>query len=125
MLPDHEHCRIVTVKQPQNSGVNTSFLSVLLLLFFFHILTLNAQTNLETFSWFNELGASLPSGLLLSVTDLGDGITAGALILICLTYKSQWLYRVLVTTLLCALCVHFFKQYFDAPGLPPYSKSSI
>ncbi|MPY25093.1 phosphatase PAP2 family protein [Shewanella sp. YLB-07] len=115
MLPTLELSRIVAVKQPLDSGINSSFLSVLLLLFVFHILTLNTQTNLETFNWFNELGASLPSWLLLSVTDLGDGITAGALILICLTYKPQWLYRVLVTTLLCALCVHFFKQYFDAP----------
>ncbi|BAJ00367.1 phosphatase PAP2 family protein [Shewanella violacea] len=115
MLPTHELNRVEASKQPHGSVINTSFLSVLLLLFIFHILTLNAQTNLDTFNWFNELGASLPSWLLLSVTDLGDGITAGALILICLTYKPQWLYRVIVTTLLCAICVHIFKQYFDAP----------
>ncbi|NRB25058.1 phosphatase PAP2 family protein [Shewanella sp.] len=115
MLPTHELSRAEAVKQPLDSRINSSFLAVLLLLFVAHILTLNAQTNLEAFSWFNELGASLPNWLLLCVTDFGDGITAGALILICLTYKPQWLYRVIVTTLLCALCVHFFKQYFDAP----------
>ncbi|WP_394204463.1 phosphatase PAP2 family protein [Shewanella waksmanii] len=118
MLPTVKMVNTPPQQQLVSVSTNHHALAMLLVLFVLHILTLRNATNVESFHALNQLGSYIPDWLLLSITDIGEGLTAGALMLICLIYRPHWLFKVLAASALCMISVYCFKTYFDAPRPP-------
>lgn len=118
MLPSVKSVNVPPKQLLISTNTSHHALAMLLVLFVIHILTLRSATNVETFHTLNQLGSHVPDWLLLGMTDIGEGLTAGALMLICLIYRPHWLFKVLAASALCMISVYCFKTYFDAPRPP-------
>ncbi|WP_149027370.1 phosphatase PAP2 family protein [Shewanella psychrophila] len=61
------------------------------------------------------MSAYMPDWILALVSDFGNGITLGAVILCYLVKRPELICRVLLAALLSLIVVPLLKQYFDAP----------
>lgn len=99
----------------QDKYQGREYIGLLLVMLSFHLLTLNNATNLSVFQLFNQLPVYLPDWLLLTITDLGNGVTLGVITLCCIVKRPELLLRVVVASALSLILVPMLKQYFDAP----------
>lgn len=93
----------------------SGFQLLLLGVFILHILTMNEAANLSAFNVINGLSTSVPAWLQATVTEMGNGVTLGAVILCYLVYRPELAGRVIAATILSLIAVPLLKQYFDAP----------
>ena len=88
------------------------------LLFFFtslYLLISNPETNLAIFQSINGLSPQIADWLQLLLTDLGNGLTLGVLMLCCLIKRPELIIRVFIASILSLILVPLLKQFFDAP----------
>ncbi len=71
--------------------------------------------NQTLFFGINELSLHLPQTSLALITDFGNGITLGAVILCYLAKRPELSCRVLLAVLFSLIMVPLLKQHFDAP----------
>ncbi len=113
----------------------SDFLSVLFVLFLFHLFCLNETTNLEAFRFINHYGQVFPAGVQAFISELGNGLFLGTLALGIMVKQPKWSVRILLAVVICTISVHLAKNYFDTPrpaavlkmlniiGDPRYSES--
>lgn len=99
----------------QDNFEGSGFHLLLFAVFVLHILTINEASNLSVFNFINGLSPSIPAWLQASVTDMGNGVTLGAVILCYLVSRPELCCRVVVAAVLSLVMVPLLKQYFDAP----------
>ncbi|NRD71981.1 phosphatase PAP2 family protein [Shewanella sp. VB17] len=102
---------ITRLSELEGSG----FQLLLLMMFILHVLTINEASNLHIFNTINGFSTSIPAWLQASVTNMGDGVTLGAMVLCYLVFRPKLTGRVVVAALLSLIVVPLLKQYFDAP----------
>lgn len=91
------------------------FYFLMLALFILHILTLNEASNYALFQGVNDLSIYIPQSWQALVSDFGNGIMSGALMLCFLVKRPELIVRVLIAAGLSLVFIPLLKQYFDAP----------
>ncbi|QYJ86237.1 phosphatase PAP2 family protein [Shewanella mesophila] len=92
-----------------------AFLSLLFFFTSLYLLINNPETNLAIFRSINGLSPQIADWLQLLLTDLGNGLTLGVLMLCCLIKRPELIIRVLIASILSLILVPLLKQFFDAP----------
>jgi membrane-associated phospholipid phosphatase len=91
------------------------FLGLLFAFVALYLIISNPATNLIVFHSINGLSPKVAEWAQLMLTDLGNGVTLGVLMLCCLIKRPELLIKVLAATILSLILVPLLKQYFDAP----------
>lgn len=99
------------IAEKQKAG----FLSVLFVMFLFHLFCLNETTNISAFQFINHYGQIVPASVQAWVSELGNGLALGAIALLIMVRDPRWSVRILVAVVICTISVHLAKSYFDTP----------
>lgn len=99
------------IAEKQKAG----FLSVLFIMFLFHLFCLNETTNVSVFQFINQYGQIIPAGIQAWISELGNGLALGTIALCIMVREPKWSVRILVAVVICTISVHLAKSYFDTP----------
>lgn len=94
---------------------DTSFLWGLLILVAAFLLLMKESVNDAYFFKINQASQHFSPELLASITDMGNGVVTGSILVMILCFKPAWILRVLLAAVICLLVTHLLKSYFDAP----------
>ncbi|QQX79652.1 phosphatase PAP2 family protein [Shewanella sp. KX20019] len=94
---------------------DTSFMWGLLLLVSALLLLMKESVNSAYFFKINQTGQHFSPELLASITDMGNGVVTGSILVMILCFKPAWILRVLLAAAICLVMTHLLKNYFDAP----------
>ncbi|GIU19219.1 hypothetical protein TUM4261_40960 [Shewanella sp. c952] len=97
---------------PQN---DTGFLWGFFLLVAAFVLLMKESVNYAYFFKINQASQHFSPELLASITDMGNGVVTGSILVMILCFKPAWILRVLLAALICLVVTHLLKSYFDAP----------
>lgn len=97
-----------------DSATTKFFWSLLFCFATLYLLINNPDTNLTLFQTINGLSPQIADWLQLVLTDLGNGLTLGVLMLCFLIKRPELIIRVLIASILSLILVPLLKQYFDA-----------
>ncbi|MCZ4339842.1 phosphatase PAP2 family protein [Shewanella colwelliana] len=98
----------------RQSKRESGFLWVLFMLVCGFVLMMKQSTNHSLFLLVNQASQHFSPALLASITDLGNGIVTGSLLIIILCFKPAWILRVMLAAIICLAATHLLKNYFDA-----------
>lgn len=93
---------------------DSGFMWVLFILVCALVLMMKQSTNHDLFLYINQASQHFSPTLLASITDLGNGIVTGSLLIIILCFKPDWILRVILAAIICLAATHLLKSYFDA-----------
>ena len=94
---------------------DTGFLWGLFLLVAVFILLMKESVNSAYFFTINQASQHFSPELLASITDMGNGVVTGSILVMILCFKPAWILRVLLAAAICLVVTHLLKSYFDAP----------
>lgn len=91
---------------------NTAFLWVLFVLISVFLLMMKPSVNNAYFWYINQTSDYFNPELLASITDMGNGIVTGSIMVLILCFKPTWILRVLLAAIICLISTHLLKSYF-------------
>lgn len=78
------------------------------------LLLMKEGVNNAYFWQINQAGQHFSPELLASITDMGNGVVTGSILVIILCFKPNWILRAILAAIICLILTHFLKSYFDA-----------
>ncbi|WP_220765376.1 MULTISPECIES: phosphatase PAP2 family protein [unclassified Shewanella] len=91
-----------------------TFLWTLLALCGAFLLMMKESVNSSYFWSINQASQQFSPELLASITDMGNGVVTGSLLVIILCFKPAWILRAILAAIICLVVTHLLKSYFDA-----------
>jgi len=93
---------------------DSGFLWVLFVLVSAFLLLMKESVNSAYFFKINQTSQHFSPELLASVTDMGNGVVTGSIMVMVLCFKPAWILRTLLAAMICLVMTHTLKSYFDA-----------